>query len=152
MQWIIKMWYYEQEEDSFKESAKIVLLMLLFTMFCSFLRVKMAGIQESLFMVLNLERKMKIQDREKEKKGLAHNVYLIYAIMPIVYMLEKVLNHLSFMVESCFSNFLLIYGQTVNKENSTGLGHISTLLDQSSTRDYRMLLYMIDMMMKMLDL
>ena len=120
MQWIIKMWYYEQEEDSFKESAKIVLLMLLFTMFCSFLRVKMAGIQESLFMVLNLERKMKIQDREKEKKGLAHNVYLIYAIMPIIYMLEKVLNHLSFMVESCFSNLLLMHGQTMNKKTQLG--------------------------------
>ena len=126
--------------------------MLLFTMFCSFLRVKMAGIQESLFVVLNLEREMKIQDREKERKGLAYSMYLIHAIMPIVYMLEKVLNHLSFMVGSCFSNLLLMHRQTVNKENSTGLGHISTLSDQSSTRDYRMLLYMIDMMVKMLDL
>ena len=49
----------------------------------------MAGIQESLFVVLNLEREMKMQDREKERKGLAHSVYLIHAIMPIVYMLEK---------------------------------------------------------------
>ena len=129
MQWIIKMWYYEQEEDSFKESSKIVLLMLLFTMLCSFLRVKMASIQESLFMVLNLEREMKMQDREKERKELAHSVCLIHTIMPIVYMLEKVLNHLSFMVESCFSNLLLIHRQTVNKENSTRLGHISILSD-----------------------
>jgi len=146
------MWYYEQEEDNFKESAKTVLLMLLFTMFCSFLRVKIAGIQESLFVVLNLEREIKMQDREKERKGLAHSVCLIYAIMPIVYMLEKVLNHLSFMVESCFSNLLLMHGQTMNKENSIGLGHISTLSDQSSTRDYRMLLYIINMIVKMLDL
>ena len=152
MQWIIEMWYYKLEEDNFKESAKTVLLMLLFTMFCSFLRVKMAGIQESLFMVLNLEREMKMQDREKERKGLAHSVYLIYAIMPIIYILEKVLNHLSFMVGSCFSNLLLMHGQTMNKENSTGLGYISTLSDQSSTRDYRILMYMIDMIVKMLDL
>jgi len=146
------MWYYEQKKDNFKESAKTVLLILLFTMFCSFLRVKMASIQESLFMVLNLEREMKMQDREKERKGLAYSVCLIHAIMPIIYMLEKVLNYLSFMVESCFSNLLLMHGQTVNKENSTRLGHISTLSDQSSTRDYRMLLYIIDMMVKMLDL
>jgi len=146
------MWYYKLEEDNFKESAKTVLLMLLFTMFCSFLRVKMAGIQESLFMVLNLEREMKMQDREKERKGLAHSVYLIYAIMPIIYILEKVLNHLSFMVGSCFSNLLLMHGQTMNKENSTGLGYISTLSDQSFTRDYRILMYMIDMIVKMLDL
>jgi len=45
-----------------------------------------------------------------------------------------------------------MHRQTVNKKNSTGLGHISTLSDQSFTRDYRMLLYMIDMMVKMLDL
>ena len=126
--------------------------MLLFTMFCSFPRVKMASIQESLFMVLNLEREMKMQDREKKRKGLTHSVCLVHAIMPIVYMLEKVLNYLSFIVEGCFSNSLLMHGQTVNKENSTGLGHISTLSDQSSTRDYRMLLYIIDMMVKMLDL
>jgi len=38
---------------------------LLFTIFCSFPRVKTVGIQESLFMVLNLEREVKTQDREK---------------------------------------------------------------------------------------
>ena len=112
----------------------------------------MAGIQEFLFVVLNLEREIKMQDREKERKELAHSVCLIHAIMPTVYILGKVLNHLSSMVESCFSNLLLMHGQTVNKENSTGLGHISTLSDQSSTKDYRMLLYMIDMIVKMLDL
>jgi len=152
MQWIIEMWYYKQEEDNFKELAKTVLLMLLFTMFCSFLRVKMVGIQESLSVMLNLEREIKMQNKEKKRKGLTHSVCLVHAIMPIVYMLEKVLNHLSFMVESCFSNLLLMHRQTVNKENSTRLGHISTLSDQSSTRDYRILLYMIDIMMKMLDL
>jgi len=114
--------------------------------------MKMASIQESLFMVLNLEREMKMQDREKKRKGLTHSVCLIYAIMPIVYMLEKVLNHLFSMMESCFSNLLLMHEQTVNRENSTGLGHISTLSDQSSTRDYRMLLYIIDMMVKILGL
>ena len=114
------MWYYKQEEDNFKESAKTVLLMLLFTMFCSFLRVKMASIQESLFVVLNLEREIKMQDREKERKELAHSVYLIHAIMPIIYMLEKVLNHLSFMVESCFSNLLLMHRQTMNKKTQLG--------------------------------
>jgi len=72
--------------------------------------------------------------------------------MPIVYMSGKVLNYLFSMVESCSSNFLLMYGQTVNRENSTGLGHISILSDQSSTKGYRMLPYMIDMMVKILGL
>ena len=121
-------------------------------MFCSFSRVKMASIQESLFVVLNLEREVKMQGREKERKGLAHSVCLIYAIMPIVYISGKVLNHLFSMVESCSSNLLLIYGQTVNRENSTGLEHINILLDLSFTRDYRMLLYMIGIMKKMLGL
>ena len=119
------MWYYKQEEDNFKESAKTVLLMLLFIMFCSFPRVKMAGIQESLFVVLNLEKEVKMQDKEKERKGLTHSVCLIYAIMPIIYMSGKVLNHLFSIVESCSSNLLLMHRQTVNRENSTGLGHIS---------------------------
>jgi len=34
--WIIEMWYYGQEEDDLNESARIVLHMLLFTMFCCF--------------------------------------------------------------------------------------------------------------------
>jgi len=40
----------------------------------------------------------------------------------------------------------------MSKGNSTGLGYINILLDLSSTRDYRMLLCMIDMMEKILDL
>jgi len=126
--------------------------MLLFTMFCSFPRVKMASIQESLFMVLNLERGVKIQDKEKEKKGLTHSVCLKHAIMPIVYISGKVLSHLFSIVESCSSNLLLIHRQTMNRENLTGLEHISTLSDQSSTKSYRMLLYMINMMVKILGL
>ena len=45
-----------------------------------------------------------------------------------------------------------IHGQIVSRGNSTGLGHINILLDLSSTRDFRMLLCMIDMMEKILDL
>jgi len=112
----------------------------------------MGSIQESLFVVLNYEREIKIQDKEKERKELAHSVCLIYTIMSIVYMSGKVLNHLSSMVENCSSNLLLIHGQTINRENSTRLGHISILSDLSFTRDFRMLLYMIDMMVKMLGL
>jgi len=40
----------------------------------------------------------------------------------------------------------------VSRENLTGLGHINILLDLSSTRDYRILLYIIGMMKKMLGL
>jgi len=72
--------------------------------------------------------------------------------MPIVFMLEMVLNYLSSMVESSSSSLLLMHGQIVNRENSTGLGHINILLDLSSTKDYRMLLYMISMMEKILGL
>jgi len=60
----------------------------------------------------------------------------------------KALNYLFSIVKSCSSNLLLIHGQTVNRENSTGLGHISILSDLSSIRDYRILLYMIDMIVK----
>jgi len=63
-----------------------------------------------------------------------------------------VLSHLSFMVESSSSSLLLMHGQIVSRGNSTGLGHINILLDLSSTKDYRMLLYMIGMMEKMLGL
>ena len=38
----------------------------------------------------------------------------------------------------------------MSKGNSTGLGYINILLDLSSTRDYRILLYMIGMIEKML--
>jgi len=127
MQWIIEMWYYEQEENNFKGSARTVLHMLLFTMFCSFPRVKMASIQEFLSMVLNLEKEEKMVDREKGRKELTHNVFLIDAIMPIIYILEMVLNHLSFMVKSYSNNLLLMHGQTVNKGDLTRLEHISKL-------------------------
>ena len=40
----------------------------------------------------------------------------------------------------------------MNRRNSTGLGYINIPLDLSSTRDYRMLLYIIDIMEKMLGL
>ena len=120
------MWFYEQEKNNFEELAKTIFYILLFTMFCSFPRVKMASIQEFLFMELNSEREVKMQDKEKRRKGLTHSVYLIYTIILIVYMLGKVLSHLFFMVESCSSNLLLIYGQIMSKKNSTGItnGHL----------------------------
>jgi len=40
----------------------------------------------------------------------------------------------------------------VNRGNSTGLEHINILLDLSFTRDYRILLYMIGIMEKMIGL
>jgi len=72
--------------------------------------------------------------------------------MHIVFMSEMVLSHLSSIVESCFSSLLLMHGQIVSRGNSTGLGHINILLDLSSTKDYRMLLYMIGIIEKMLGL
>ena len=126
--------------------------MLLFTIFCSFPRVKMTGIQEFLFVELNLEREMKMQDKEKKKKEFTHSVYLIYAIMPIIYILGKILSHLSFMVKSCSSNLVLMHRQIVSKENSTRLVYISILLNLSFIKNFRILLYMIDMIVKMLDL
>jgi len=112
----------------------------------------MGGIQEFKSIVLNLENKRRMQDKEMERNGLAHRWCLIHATMPIVFMSEMVLSHLSSMVESSSSSLLLMHGQLVSRENLTGLGHINILLYLSSTRDYRILLYMIDMMMKMLGL
>jgi len=112
----------------------------------------MGGIQEFKSIVLNLENKRRMQDKEMERNGLAHRWCLINATMPIVFMSEMVLSHLSSMVESSSSSLLLMHGQLVSRENLTGLGHINILLYLSSTRDYRILLYMIDMMMKMLGL
>ena len=43
-----------------------------------------------------------------------------------------------------------MYGQIMSRGDLTGLGHINILLDLSFTRDYRMLLYMIDIMEKTL--
>jgi len=112
----------------------------------------MGGIQEFKSIVLNLENKRRMQDKEMERNGLAHRWCLINATMPIVFMSEMVLSHLSSMVESSSSSLLLMHGQLVSRKNLTGLGHINILLYLSSTRDYRILLYMIDMMMKMLGL
>jgi len=146
------MWYYKQEEDNFKESAKTVLHMLLFTMFCCFQRRRMDGIQKFQFVVLNLENEGKMQGKEMGRNVLTHRWCLIDAIMPIIFMSEMVLSHLSFMVESCSSSLLLMHGQIVNRENSTGLEHINILLDLSSIRDYRILLCIIGMMEKILGL
>jgi len=112
----------------------------------------MGGIQEFKSIVLNLENKRRMQDKEMERNGLAHRWCLIHATMPIVFMSEMVLSHLSSMVESSSSSLLLMHGQLVSRENLTGLGHINILLYLSSTRDYRILLYMIDLMKKMLGL
>jgi len=132
--------------------ARIILLMLLFTMFCCFQRERMDGIQEFQSMVLNLENKKRMQGKEMKRNRLAHKWFLICAIMPIIFMSEMVLSHLSFIVESSSSSLLLMHGQIVSRENSTELGYINILLDLSSIRDYRMLLYIIGMMEKMLGL
>jgi len=93
-----------------------------------------------------------MQNKEIGKNGLTYRWSLIDVTMFIVFMSEMVLSHPSSMVESCSSSLLLMHRQIVSRGNSTGLGHINILLDLSSTRDYRMLLYMIDMMEKILDL
>ena len=112
----------------------------------------MGGIQEFQSVVLNLENEGRMQGKEMERNRLAHRWCLIYATMPIVFMLEMVLSHLSSMVESSSSSLLLMHEQIVSRGNLTGLGHINVLLDLSSTRDFRMLLCMIDMMEKILGL
>jgi len=101
-------------------------------------------------MVFNLESERRMQDKEMERNGLAHRWCLIHTTMPIVFMLEIVLSHLSSMVKSSSSSLWLMHRQIVSRENSTGLGHINILLDLSFTRDYKMLLCMIGMMEKML--
>ena len=126
--------------------------MLLFIMFCCFQRGRIGGIQEFQSMVLNLENEGKIQSKEMERNALAHRWYLIHATMPIIFMSEMVLSHLSSMVKSCSSSLWLIHGQIVSRGNSTRLGHINILLDLSFTRDFRMLLCMIGMMEKILGL
>jgi len=110
----------------------------------------MDGIQEFQSVVLNLENERRIQDKEMERNGLAHRWFLIDATMSIIFISEMVLSHLSSMVESCFSSLLLMHGQIMSRGDLTGLEHINILLDLSFTRDYRILLYMIDMMEKML--
>ena len=86
-------------------------------------------------MVLNLENERRIQSKEMRRKELAHRWSLIDATMPIVFMSEMVLSHLSSMVESFFSSLLLMYRQIVSREDSTRLEHINIPLDLSSTRD-----------------
>jgi len=119
-------------------------------MFCYFQRGRMDGIQEFQSVMLNLENKGKMQDKEMERNGLTHRWFLIDATMPIIFMLEMVLSHLSSMVKSYFSSLLLMHRQIVSRGDLTGLGHINILLDLSSTRDFRMLLCMIGMIEKML--
>jgi len=65
-------------------------------------------------------------------------------------MSKMVLSYLSSMVGSCSSSLLLMHEQIVSREDSTGLEHTNILLDLSSTRDFRMLLYMISIIEKML--
>jgi len=113
-------------------------------MFCYFQRGRMGDIQEFQYMALNLENKERIEDKKIKRNKLAHNTILI------VFMSEMVLSHLFSMVESCSSSLLLMHGQIVSREDSTRLEHINILLDLSSTKDFKMLLYMIDMMEKML--
>ena len=146
------MWYYGQEKNNLNGSARTVLHMLLSIMFCCFQRGRIGGIQESQFVVLNLENKGKMQDKEIKRNGLSHKQYLIPATMPIIFMLEMVFNHLSSIVESSSSSLLLMHEQIVSRGNSTGLGHINILLDLSSTKDFRILLCMIGMMEKILGL
>jgi len=121
-------------------------------MFCCFQRERIGDIQEFQFIVLNLENERRMQGKEMGRNELTHRWSLIDATMPIIFMLEMVLSHLSSMVESCFSSLLLMHGQIVSRGNSTRLGHINILLDLSSIRDYRMLLCMIGIMEKMLGL
>jgi len=92
-----------------------------------------------------------MEDREMERNRLTHRWFLIDTTMPIVFMSEKVLSYL-FIVKSYFSSLLLMHGQTVSRENLTRLEYINILLYLSSIRDYRMLLWMIGMMKKMLGL
>jgi len=126
--------------------------MLLSIMFYYFQRGRIGSNQEFQSVVLNLENKGRIQDKEIRRDGLAHRWYLIHATMPIVFMLEMVLSHLFSMAESSSSSLLLMHGQIVSRGNSTGQEHINILFDLSSTKDYRMLLCMIDIMEKMLGL
>jgi len=110
----------------------------------------MGGIQESQSVELNLKNEGRMQDKEMERNGLAHRWFLIDTTMPIIFMSEMVLSHLSSMVESCFSSLLLMHRQIMSRGDLTRLEHINILLDLSSTRDFKMLLCMIGMMEKML--
>ena len=132
--------------------ARTVLHILFFIIFCYFQRERMGSIQEFQSVRLNLENKGRIQGKEIGRNVLTYRWFLIDTTMPIVFILEIVLSHLSSMVESCFSSLLLMYRQIVSRGDLTGLGHINILLDLSFTRDYRILLCMIGMMEKILGL
>jgi len=135
------------------KSAKTVFYMLLFIMFCYFQRRRrIDNIQKFQSMVLNWKNKRKIEDKEIERNRLAHRWFLIDTTILIIFMLEKVLSHFSSMVKSHSSSLLLIYKQTIGRGDWTGLEYIKTLSDLSSTRDYRILLYMIDIIKKTLNL
>ena len=64
----------------------------------------MDGIQEFQSVVLNLENERRMQGKEMERNTLAHRWFLTCATMPIVFISEMVLSHLSSMVESCSSS------------------------------------------------
>jgi len=114
-------------------------------MFCSFPKIKITSIQKFLF-------KRRIEDKEIEKNKLVHKWSLIHTTIPIIFISEMVLSYSFSIVKSYFSSLLLMYRQFINRENLTGLGYINILLDLSSTRNYKMLLCMIDMMEKILGL
>ena len=80
----------------------------------------MDGIQEFQSVVLNLENKGKMQNKEIEKNVLAYRWCLIPATMPIVFMSEIVLSHLFSMVESSSSSLLLMHRQIVSRETQLG--------------------------------
>ena len=89
------MWYYGQEEVDLNRLARTVLHMLLSTMFCYFQRERMGGIQKFQSVVLNLENKGRMQDKEMGGNGLAHKWFLIYAT--VEYVLHGLLFHLFFL-------------------------------------------------------
>jgi len=64
----------------------------------------MGDIQEFQSVGLNLENKGRIQGKEMRRNVLAHRWCLIHATMPIIFMSEMVLSHLSSMVESYSSS------------------------------------------------
>ena len=78
------MQFYKQKEDNFKELTKTVLHMLLFTIFCSFPRVKIASIQEFLFVELNSQRGENARQREEKEKAHSQCVsdicYYVYCL------------------------------------------------------------------------
>jgi len=70
--WIIEMWYYGLKEDDLNRSARTVLHILLFIMFCCFQREKMGSIQEFQSVVLNLENKRRMQGKEIGRNMLTY--------------------------------------------------------------------------------